>query len=157
MSHINELFENSFHVFWEGYLSNVRLNFLVVRRQILENSFLIEIVMKKLDTIVPIISLIRSLAKAKFCNILGHPISKPVWADSSDFDIIDRSYRIKYIIRLSCIKTLAHKHKRTLCAFLKRLDSEELIKEFFYRGRRDSFFNLSKIFVYFAEDSEMFI
>ncbi|RYR71263.1 hypothetical protein Ahy_A02g005545 isoform A [Arachis hypogaea] len=112
----------------------------------LENSFLIEIVMKKLDTIVPIIPLIRSLAKAKFCNILGHPISKPVWADSSDFDIIDQYlnlshyyngsskkslYRIKYIIRLSCIKTLARKHKRTLRAFLKRLDSEELLKEFF--------------------------
>ncbi|KAL4269950.1 hypothetical protein AHAS_AhasUnG0135600 [Arachis hypogaea] len=103
----------------------------LVRSQMLENSFLIEIVMKKLDTIVPIIPLIRSLAKAKFCNILGHPISKPVWADSSDFDIIDRLYRIKYIIRLSCIKTLARKHKRTLRAFLKRLDSEELLKEFF--------------------------
>ncbi|KAL4269893.1 hypothetical protein AHAS_AhasUnG0139900 [Arachis hypogaea] len=150
MIHIKELFENSFHFFWGGYLSNVRLNFSVVRSQMLENSFLIEIVMKKLDTIVPIIPLIRSLAKAKFCNILGHPISKPVWADSSDFDIIDRYlricrnlshyyngsskkslYRIKYIIRLSCIKTLARKHKRTLRAFLKRLDSEELLKEFF--------------------------
>ncbi|RYR25711.1 maturase K [Arachis hypogaea] len=150
MIHINELFENSFHIFWGGYLSNVRLNFSVVRSQMLENLFLIEIVMKKLDTIVPIIPLIRSLAKAKFCNILGHPISKPVWADSSNFDIIDRYlricrnlshyyngsskkslYRIKYIIRLSCIKTLARKHKRTLRAFLKRLDSEELLKEFF--------------------------
>ena len=36
----------------------------------------------------------RSLAKAKFCNVLGHPISKAVWADSSDFDIIDRFLRI---------------------------------------------------------------
>nr|QVX29811.1 maturase K [Geoffroea spinosa] len=150
--HINQLlFEHSFHFFWGGYLSNVRLNFSVVRSQMLENSFLIEIVMKKLDTIVPIIPLIRSLAKAKFCNILGHPISKPVWTDSSDFDIIDRFlricrnlshyyngsskkkglYRIKYILRLSCIKTLARKHKSTVRAFLKRLDSEELLEEFF--------------------------
>nr|AWI43123.1 maturase K [Soemmeringia semperflorens] len=150
--HLNQLLsELSFHFFWGGYISNVRLNFLVVRNQMLENSFLIEIVMKKLDTIVPIIPLIRSLAKAKFCNILGHPISKPVWADSSDLDIIDRFlricrnfshyykgsskkkslYRIKYILRLSCIKTLARKHKSTVRAFLKKLDSEKLLEEFF--------------------------
>nr|WRO36757.1 maturase K [Clathrotropis nitida] len=147
--HINQLSEHSFHFL--GYFSNVRLNLSVVRSQMLENSFLIEIVMKKLDTIVPIIPLIRSLAKARFCNVLGHPISKPVWADSSDFDIIDRFlricrnlshyyngsskkkslYRIKYIFRLSCIKTLARKHKSTVRAFLKRLGSEKLVEEFF--------------------------
>nr|YP_010257029.1 maturase K [Ormosia fordiana]QUV75413.1 maturase K [Ormosia fordiana] len=147
--HINQLFEHSFHFL--GYFSNVRLNLSVVRSQMLENSFIIEIVMKKLDTIVPIIPLIRSLAKAKFCNVLGHPISKPVRADSSDFDIIDRFlricrnlshyyngsskkkslYRIKYILRLSCIKTLARKHKSTVRAFLKRLGSEKLLEEFF--------------------------
>nr|ART91000.1 maturase K [Andira nitida] len=147
--HINQLSEHSFHFL--GYFSNVRLNLSVVRSQMLENSFLIEIVMKKLDTIVSIIPLIRSLAKAKFCNVLGHPISKPVWADSSDLDIIDRFlricrnlsyyyngsskkkslYRIQYILRLSCIKTLARKHKSTVRAFLKRLGSEELLEEFF--------------------------
>nr|AJE59358.1 maturase K [Xanthocercis zambesiaca] len=146
---INQLSEHSFDFL--GYFSNVRLNPSVVRSQMLENSFIIEIVMKKLDTIVPISPLIRSLAKAKFCNVLGHPISKPVWADSSDFDIIDRFlricrnlshyyngsskkkslYRIKYILRLSCIKTLARKHKSTVRAFLKRLGSEELLEEFF--------------------------
>nr|AAQ91987.1 maturase-like protein [Eysenhardtia orthocarpa]ABT17047.1 maturase-like protein [Eysenhardtia polystachya] len=149
--HINQLSEHSFHFFWGGYFSNVRLNLSVVRSQMLENSFLIEIVMKKLDTIVPIIPLIRSLAKARFCNVLGHPVSKPVWADSSDFYIIDRFlricrnlshyyngsskkkslYRIKYILRLSCIKTLVRKHKSTVRAFLKRLGSEELLEEFF--------------------------
>nr|AAR18952.1 maturase [Psorothamnus spinosus] len=149
--HINQLSEHSFHFFWGGYFSNVRLNLSVVRSQMLKNAFLIEIVMKKLDTIVPIIPLIRSLAKAKFCNVLGHPISKPVWADLSDFGIIDRFlricrnlshyyngsskkkslYRIKYILRLSCIKTLVRKHKSTVRAFLKRLGSEELLKEFF--------------------------
>nr|ARS01492.1 maturase K [Ormosia bopiensis] len=147
--HINQLFEHPFHFL--GYFSNVRFNLSVVRSQMLENSFLIEIVMKKLDTIVPIIPIIRFLAKAKFCNVLGHPISKPVRADSSDFDIIDRFlricrnlshyyngsskkkslYRIKYILQLSCIKTLARKHKSTVRAFLKRLGSEKLLEEFF--------------------------
>nr|AQR57543.1 maturase K [Dicraeopetalum mahafaliense] len=146
---INQFSEHSFHLL--GYFSNVRLNLSAVRSQMLENAFLIEIVMKKLDTIVPIIPLIRSLAKAKFCNVLGHPVSKSVWADLSDFDIIDRFlricrnlshyyngsskkkslYRIKYIFRISCIKTLARKHKSTVRSFLKRLGSEKLLEEFF--------------------------
>nr|AEN74934.1 maturase K [Taralea cordata] len=146
---INQLSEHSFDFL--GYFSNVRLNPSVVLSQMLENSFIIEIVIKKLDTRIPIILIIRSLAKAKFCNVLGHPISKPVWSDSSDFEIIDRFlqicrnlshyyngsskkkslYRIKYIVQLSCIKTLARKHKSTVRAFLKRLGSEELLEEFF--------------------------
>nr|ADE80743.1 maturase K [Templetonia hookeri] len=148
-THINQFSEHPFQFL--GYFSNVRLNLSVVRSQMLENSFLIAIVMKKLDTIVPIILLIRSLAKARFCNVLGHPISKPVWADSSDFYIIDRFlricrnlshyyngsskkknlYQIRYILRLSCIKTLARKHKSTVRTFLKRLGSKELLEEFF--------------------------
>ncbi|KAJ0105490.1 hypothetical protein Patl1_19303 [Pistacia atlantica] len=43
----------------------------------LENSFIIDKAMKKFDTTVPIIPLIGSLTKARFCNTLGHPISKP--------------------------------------------------------------------------------
>nr|YP_009486361.1 maturase K [Barklya syringifolia]AFU76340.1 maturase K [Barklya syringifolia]AWB12584.1 maturase K [Barklya syringifolia] len=148
--HINQLSEHSFYFLFLGYFSSVRLNPSVVRSRMLENSFLIENVRKKLNTIVPIIPIIRFLTKAKFCNALGHPISKPVWADSSDFDIIDRFvricrnfshyyngsskkknlYRVKYILRLSCIKTLARKHKSTVRAFLKRLGSE-LWEEFF--------------------------
>nr|ABY82852.1 maturase K [Stirlingia latifolia] len=146
--HINQL--SNYSLDFLGYLSSVRLHFLVVRGQMLENSFLIDIAIKKFDTIVPIIPLIGSLAKAKFCNALGQPISKPAWAASSDFDIIDRFgricknlshyysgsskkksfYRVKYILRLSCVRTLARKHKSTVRAFLKRLGSE-LLEEFF--------------------------
>nr|AKF35508.1 maturase K [Boholia nematostylis]QIS91732.1 maturase K [Boholia nematostylis]CEJ95546.1 maturase K [Boholia nematostylis] len=133
-----------------GYLSSVRLTHSMVRSQMLENSFLINNAVKKFDTLVPIIPLIGSLAKAKFCNLLGHPISKPIWTDLSDSDIIDRFwhicrnlshyysgsskkkslYRIKYILRLSCAKTLARKHKSTVRAFLKGLGSEFLEKFF---------------------------
>nr|YP_010186323.1 maturase K [Clinopodium abyssinicum]QVL24007.1 maturase K [Clinopodium abyssinicum] len=132
-----------------GYLSNVQMNPSVVRSQILENSFLINNAIKKLDTLVPISPLIAELAKAKFCNVLGHPISKPIRAELSDSNIIDRFsricrnishyhsgsckkrglYRIKYILRLSCARTLARKHKSTVRAFLKRLGSE-LLEEF---------------------------
>nr|YP_009581180.1 maturase K [Consolida ajacis]YP_009763451.1 maturase K [Consolida orientalis]QBK49162.1 maturase K [Consolida ajacis]QIS63714.1 maturase K [Consolida orientalis] len=129
-----------------GYFSSVRPNPSVVKSQMLENSFIIDVAINKFDTIIPTIPLIGSLAKSKFCNLSGHPISKPTWADSSDSDIIDRFgricrnvshyysgsskkkslYRIKYILRLSCARTLARKHKSTVRSFLKRLGSEFL-------------------------------
>nr|YP_010629775.1 maturase K [Begonia oxyloba]YP_010629799.1 maturase K [Begonia oxyloba]ADO16397.1 maturase K [Begonia oxyloba]WBN96688.1 maturase K [Begonia oxyloba]WBN96689.1 maturase K [Begonia oxyloba] len=151
--YINQLSKRS--LAFLGYISSVRLNPSVVRSQMLENAFLMDNGMKKLDTLVPIMKLLVSLAKAKFCNVLGHPISKPTWADSSDFYIIDRFlricrnlshyysgsskkkslYRVKYILRLSCLKTLARKHKSTVRAFLKRLNSE-LLEEFFTEEER---------------------
>nr|YP_010398099.1 maturase K [Perrottetia racemosa]UQK92909.1 maturase K [Perrottetia racemosa] len=141
---INQLSKHSLD--FMGYLSSVRLNPSVIRSQMLENSFIMNNAMTKFHTIVPISPLIGSLAKARFCNGLGHPISKPPWADSSDSDIIDRFvcicrnlshyhsgaskkkslYRIKYILRLSCVKTLARKHKSTVRAFLTRLGSQFL-------------------------------
>ncbi|KAF3627544.1 hypothetical protein FXO38_28696 [Capsicum annuum] len=56
----------------------------------LENLFLIINGIKKFDSLVPIIPLIGSLAKAHFCTILGHPISRSVWSDFSNSDIIKR-------------------------------------------------------------------
>nr|CAR85818.1 maturase K [Ranunculus rigescens] len=142
--HINQL-SNHFLDFL-GYLSSVRQNPSVVRNQMLEDAFIIDIAITKLDTKVPIIPLIGSLAKANFCNLSGQPISKPAWTDLPDSDIIDRFgrisrnishyysgsskkktlYRIKYILRLSCARTLARKHKSTVRSFLKRLGSEFL-------------------------------
>nr|YP_011026499.1 maturase K [Aeonium aureum]WQN00578.1 maturase K [Aeonium aureum] len=145
--HINQLSKHPFD--FMGYLSNLGLIFSVVRSQLLDNAFIINNDIKQLYIIVPILSLIASLAKAKFCNLFGHPISKPAWADSADSDIIDRFvwicrnlshyysgsskkksfYRIKYILRLSCARTLARKHKSTVRAFLKKLGSD-LLDEF---------------------------
>nr|ACA51544.1 maturase K [Villarsia submersa] len=146
--HINQLSNHSLDFL--GYRSSVRLKPSMIRSQMLENLFLIDNTIKKFDIIVPIMPTIRSLAKAKFCNVLGNPIGKLIWTDLSDSDIIERFgriyrnlshyhsgssrkktlYRIKYILRLSCAKTLARKHKSTVRAFLKRLGSE-LLEEFF--------------------------
>nr|QDC28164.1 maturase K [Monstera gracilis] len=146
--HINQFSHFSFYFL--GYLSSVLINPSVVKSQMLENYFFIDTVAKKFETIVPIIPMIGSLSKAKFCNVSGNPISKPVWADLSDSDIIDRFgricrnlshyysgsstkqslYRIKYILRLSCARTLARKHKSTVRAFLQRLGSD-FLEEFF--------------------------
>nr|YP_010184018.1 maturase K [Lloydia tibetica]QVG62864.1 maturase K [Lloydia tibetica] len=146
--HINPLLNYSFY--FMGYLSSVLINPSAVKNKMLENSFIIDTSIHKFDTIIPVIPLIGSLSKAKFCTVSGHPISKPVWADLSDFDIIDRFgkicrnlshyysgsskkqslYRIKYILRLSCARTLARKHKSTARALLQRLGSG-LLEEFF--------------------------
>nr|ABB83577.1 maturase K [Sporadanthus gracilis]ADN23808.1 maturase K [Sporadanthus gracilis] len=152
-----------------GYLSNVLINPLLVRNQMLKNLYLISFPIKKFETKVPIIPLIGSLSKAQFCTVWGHPISKPTWADLSDSDIIDRFgriyrnlfhyhsgslkkhslYRIKYILRLSCARTLARKHKSTVRAFLQRLgpalfeefwtEEEEVPSWIFSKGGSSSF------------------
>nr|Q8WHM0.1 RecName: Full=Maturase K; AltName: Full=Intron maturase [Lemna aequinoctialis]AAK61561.1 maturase K [Lemna aequinoctialis] len=146
--HINQFPHFSFYFL--GYLSSVPINLSYAKSQMLENSFLIETFTQKFETMISIIPMIGSLAKAKFCNLSGNPISKPAWADLSDSDIIDRFgriyrnlshyysgsskkqtlYRIKYILRLSCARTLARKHKSTVRAFLQRLGSE-FFEEFF--------------------------
>nr|YP_010330658.1 maturase K [Pilea dolichocarpa]UNY33797.1 maturase K [Pilea dolichocarpa] len=133
-----------------GYISSIRINFSVVRSQMLENSFIMDNAIKKIDTLIPIILMIGSLAKTKFCNVLGHPVSKVTWSDLSDFDIIHRFaricrnlfhyysgsskkntlYQVKYILQFSCFKTLARKHKSTVRIFVKRFGLE-LLEEFF--------------------------
>lgn len=146
--YINQLCKRSLGFL--GYLSRMRINLSLVRSQMLENSFILDNAMNKMDTLIPISALIGSLAKIKFCNMLWHPISKLTWADSSDFFIIERFaricrnifhyysgsskkktlYQVKYILQLSCFKTLARKHKSAVRVFLKRFGSE-FLKEFF--------------------------
>nr|AAZ73500.1 maturase K [Pinguicula crystallina subsp. hirtiflora] len=158
---INQLTNQSMEFL--GYLSSVRMNPSVVRSQIFEKSFIMTNTIKKFDTLIPIIPLISALAKAKFCNVLGHPISKPVRADLADSNIIDRFgricrnlshyhsgsskkkslYRIKYILELSCARTLARKHKSTVRAFLQRLGSE-LLEEFLMSKEDVLFFTFPK-------------
>nr|AER35693.1 maturase K [Holcoglossum wangii] len=145
-----------------GYFSSVLKNPLVVRNQMLENSFLRKTLTKKFDTIAPVISLIGSLSKAQFLTVLGHPISKPIWTDLSDSDILDRFcricrnlchyhsgsskkqvlYRLKYILRLSCARTLARKQKSTVRTFMRRLGSG-FLEEFFLEEEQ----SLSLIFL----------
>nr|WCD67024.1 maturase K [Impatiens morsei] len=147
-----------------GYLSSVRRNPSMTRSQMPENSFLISLAIKKFNTRVPTIPLIQSLSKAQFSNILGYPISKASWADLSDSNIIDRFgriyqnlfhyfsgsaqktslYKVKYILRLSCVTTLARKYKSKVCAFLKRLGSG-LFEEFFMEEEQILTLNLQKI------------
>jgi hypothetical protein len=141
---------SSYSFYFLGYFSSVKINHLVVRSQILEDSILIDTLFKRFDILVPVAPLIRSLSKASLCTVQGHPTSKPIWTDLSDYDIISRFgriyknlfhfysgsskkrilYRMKYILRLSCAKTLARKHKSTVRTLLQRLGSI-FLEEFF--------------------------
>nr|AXN54438.1 maturase K [Epiblema grandiflorum] len=177
--HIRQLPNYSFYIL--GYFLSVLENTLVVRNQMLENSFLINTLTKKLDTIAPVISLIGSLSKAKFCTISGHPISKPIWTDLLDSDILDQFcricrnlcryhsgsskkqvlYRIKYILRLSCARTLARKHKSTVRTFMRRLGSglleaflmeeEQVLSFIFLKKKPFSFHGLHKERIWYLD------
>ncbi|XBH84898.1 hypothetical protein VPH35_072958 [Triticum aestivum] len=134
--HINQLANSCFD--FMGYLSSVPKSSLLVRNQMLENSFLIDTRMKKIRY------------HTQFCTGSGHPISKPIWTNLSYWDILDRFgricrnlfhyhsgflkkrtlYRLKYILRLSCTRTLARKHKITVRTFMQRLGSA-FLEEFF--------------------------
>nr|YP_010974940.1 maturase K [Amyema miquelii]WNR57712.1 maturase K [Amyema miquelii]WNR57774.1 maturase K [Amyema miquelii]WNR57836.1 maturase K [Amyema miquelii] len=137
-----------------GYLSsvNIRFNSSLGRSQMIENSFIINNnnISKMFDTTVLITPLVGPLVKAKVGDVLGHPISKLISSELSDYDIIElfwhicrnlshyysgaskknSLYQIKYILRLSCTRTLARKHKSALRAFLKRL-GPKVLEEFF--------------------------
>ncbi|MCL7038035.1 hypothetical protein MKW94_024125 [Papaver nudicaule] len=93
---LNKLSNHSFELL--SYLGSVRLNPSVVRSQMIESTFIMDICIKKFDTIVPIISLVGSLAKTKFCNLSHY------YSGSSKKKSL---YQIKYILRLSCARTLA--------------------------------------------------
>nr|BAJ09246.1 maturase K [Hydrodiscus koyamae] len=146
--HINPLYKHSFHCV--GYLLSLKRSLSLIRSQMLLNAFSIDNTMKKMDIIVPIILMIDSLYKMQFCNKIGHPVSKPIWIDSLDSDIIDRFmrlcnkisyyysgsskkknlYQIHYILRFACLKTLARKHKTSVRAFFKK-EGSSFLEEFF--------------------------
>ncbi|KAI3875902.1 hypothetical protein MKX03_024722 [Papaver bracteatum] len=101
-----------------SYLASVRLNPSVVRSQMIESTFIMDICIKNFDTKFPIISLI-----LKFSIDLG------VYAEiflviTADLQKKKSLYQIKYILRLSCARTLARKHKSIVRDFLKRFGSK---------------------------------
>ena len=130
------------------------MNPLLVRTKMLGELFITDLITDEFYPIVPIVSIIGLLAREKFCDISGRPISKLAWTSLTDDDILDRFdriwrnlfhyysgsfdrdglYRIKYILLLSCAKTLACKHKSTIRVVRKEL-GPELFKKSFSKER----------------------
>nr|QYB21646.1 maturase K [Lagarostrobos franklinii]BBF90823.1 maturase K [Lagarostrobos franklinii] len=133
-----------------GYFLSVKMTHLVVRTKMLDNSFITDLITNQIDLIAPIRSIISFLAKEGFCDISGRPISKFAWTSLTDDDILNRFdqiwrnfshyysgsfnqdglYEIKYILLLSCAKTLACKHKSTIRVVREELGSELFTKSF---------------------------
>nr|AAM46757.1 maturase K [Pectinopitys ferruginea] len=133
-----------------GFSLSVKMTHLVVRTKMLDDSFITDVITNEIDPIAPIRSIISFLAKERFCDISGRPISKFAWTSLTDDDILDRFdriwrnffhyysgsfnqdglYCIKYILLLSCAKTLACKHKSTIRVVREELGSELFTKSF---------------------------
>nr|BAC00895.1 maturase [Macrozamia moorei] len=159
--YIDELSNNCFSFL--GYLLSVKMKTSVVRIKMLDDSFITDLITKEFDPIAPTTLLIGSLVKEKFCDISGHPISRLAWTGLTDDDILDRFdriwrnifhyhsgsskkdglYRMKYILRLPCAKTLACKHKSAIRAVRERFGSELFTKSF-TKERESIFLSFSK-------------
>nr|YP_009524235.1 maturase K [Pinus parviflora]Q8HQR0.1 RecName: Full=Maturase K; AltName: Full=Intron maturase [Pinus parviflora]AFJ38968.1 maturase K [Pinus parviflora]AFJ38969.1 maturase K [Pinus parviflora]AXR86192.1 maturase K [Pinus parviflora]BAC15587.1 maturase [Pinus parviflora] len=141
-----------------GYFLRVRMNPLFVRTKMLDELFIADLITNEFDPIVPIVPILGLLAREKFCDVSGRPISKLSWTNLTDDDILNRFdqiwrnlfhyysgsfgrdglYRIKYILSLSCAKTLACKHKSTIRVVRKELGPELFQKSFSKEREFDS-------------------
>ena len=148
---IKNLFKNSFSFL--GYLFNIQTKNVLVETKMLKTFKKNYIIKKELCSITPILFLIQLLAKEKFCDILGHPISKLSWTTLTDDEIFNRFnqiwrnffyyysgcknkknlYQVQYILRFSCAKTLACKHKSSIRYVWKQHGSNFFAKSFFFK------------------------
>nr|WRK68013.1 MatK [Phylloglossum drummondii] len=129
-----------------GYILGIRPQIIVVQTKMINNLPITSIISKELCATIPVLHLIKLLARENFCNTLGHPIVKLAWTTSEDDDIpnqfnhiwknifyyysgcLNRNdlYQIQYILRFSCAKTLACKHKSTIRVVWKKYGSKKL-------------------------------
>lgn len=145
---IKKVSKNCF--FFLGYFFNIQTKNIVVETKILHNLTKRYILKKELYFITSILFLIQLLAKEKFCDILGHPLSKLAWTTLTDDEIFNRFnqiwrnffyyysgcknkknlYHVQYILRFSCAKTLACKHKSNIRSVWKKYGSNFFAKSF---------------------------
>nr|WGO00053.1 maturase K [Blindia acuta]CFQ34746.1 maturase K [Blindia acuta] len=148
---IKKLSKNCFSFL--GYFFSIQTKNILVNTKMLHNLKKNYIIKNELYSITPISSLIQLLAKEKFCDTLGHPISKLVWTTLTDDEIFNRFdqiwrnffyyysgcknkknlYQVQYILRFSCAKTLACKHKSTIRYVWKKYGSNFFAKSFFFK------------------------
>nr|QWW93182.1 maturase K [Lunularia cruciata] len=141
---IKSLFKNSLSFL--GYIFILKTPGVIVQVQIINYFTNVHLIKKEFCSIIPIIPLIRLLAKEKFCDILGRPLCKLSWTTLTDNEIFERFnqiiknifsyysgcfnkkglYQLQYIFRFSCAKTLACKHKSTIRTVWKKYGSNLL-------------------------------
>nr|QRW36801.1 maturase K [Monotropa uniflora] len=145
---INKLSNHSFNFI--GYLASFSLDSSIIEVNMIENSFITRKSFNKFETLIPINPLIQSLYKSGFCNSFSNPTSKLAWIKLADSTILNqfsyiyrnifhyhsgslekkKLYLIKYILKLSCARTLTFKHKSTVNTFIKKVGLQ-LFESFF--------------------------
>nr|YP_010958391.1 intron maturase [Vandenboschia auriculata]ALO81739.1 intron maturase [Vandenboschia auriculata] len=129
-------------VLFLGYILGVRSRINEVQVRTMKDSYITVSINNESLYKVPIILLIRYMVRENFCDNSGRPISRSAWTTLTDDEILRRFvqiwkiilfyysgsknrnnlYRLKYILRFSCGKTLACKHKGTIRTIQRRFD-----------------------------------
>nr|CFQ34597.1 maturase K [Tetrodontium brownianum] len=149
-----------------GYIFGIRTKTSIIRTKMLDDLPKSSFANKEIYFITPTSSLIGLLARERFCDIIGHPISKLAWTTLADDEIFNRFnqiwknifyyysgcinkknlYQIQYILRFSCAKTLACKHKSTIRFIWKKHGSNYFAKSFFLKKQELICSNFSTIY-----------
>nr|YP_010881508.1 maturase K [Pellia neesiana]WIA68586.1 maturase K [Pellia neesiana]WIA68672.1 maturase K [Pellia neesiana]WIA68758.1 maturase K [Pellia neesiana] len=126
-----------------GYILRIRSRFLITQIQLVNHSIDTNLIIREFCGNIPIVSLIGLLARENFCDIMGRPTCRLSWTTLADKEIFERFdqitrnisryyggclerkglYQFQYILRFSCAKTLACKHKGTIRTVWKRYGS----------------------------------
>nr|BDW46135.1 maturase K [Marchantia emarginata subsp. cuneiloba] len=148
---IKNFSKNSFSFL--GYSFRIQSPIILIQIQIINFFTNVNLIKKEFCSIIPIVSLIRLLAKEKFCDVLGRPLCKLSWTTLPDNEIFERFdqiiknifsyysgcfnkkglYQLQYIFRFSCAKTLACKHKSTIRTVWKKYGSNLLTSSIFLK------------------------
>nr|YP_009549164.1 maturase K [Llavea cordifolia]AYW16313.1 maturase K [Llavea cordifolia] len=105
---------------------------------------------------IPISIIIKILAKRNFCDGTGRPVGKLAWAVWTDVEIVNRYVefwqvfslyygastnrdelrRLRYILQISCNRTLAGKHRSTIRLLQRKFDLE-ILSQFIVSGKSE--------------------
>lgn len=160
---VQDLSENP--TYFLGYSFCTKSKYSIIQIQLVNDSIDTNLVTKEFCSIIPIVPLIKLLAKERFCDTSGHPICKLSWTTLADneifkrFDQITRNifcyysgcvrkkglYQLQYILRFSCAKTLACKHKSTIRTVWKKYGSNFVRNSVFLKKTESNFSNSWRI------------
>lgn len=148
-----------------GYIFHNKTKPTLTQIQLINRTINTNLITKEFCIITPIIYLIQILAKEKFCDNMGRPICKLSWTTLADYEIFKRFdeitktiffyysgslkkkglYQLQYILRFSCAKTLACKHKSTIRNVWKRYGSNFITHSTFLKRIQSNFSNFWQI------------
>nr|YP_009667724.1 maturase K [Schistochila macrodonta]QCW58562.1 maturase K [Schistochila macrodonta] len=148
---VKDLSENP--VCFLGYVFYTKSKSTVIENKFVNDSINTNLITKEFCSIIPIVPLIRLLAKERFCDTFGRPICRLSWTTLTDHEIFRRFdeivknlfcyysgcikkkglYQLQYILRFSCAKTLACKHKSTIRTVWKKYGSNFLTNSVFLK------------------------